>query len=116
MNESLCYIDPAKINFTTEGCHLNYSLFDSGFSSEDSAQELNQSSDFAMCELPMLASPSQVSEYTGIPTNTLASWRFEGSHLPFVKLGRLIRHRRQDVLNYIDGNVFYSTAEAKKAA
>lgn len=69
-----------------------------------------------MQELPMLSSPSQVSRYTGIPTNTLAFWRFEGSHLPFVKMGRLIRYRREDVLAFINNNVFSSTAEAKAAA
>lgn len=67
-------------------------------------------------ELPILSSPSQVSSYTGIPTNTLAFWRYEGSHIPFVKMGRLVRYRRQDVLNFVSGNVYNSTAEAKAAA
>lgn len=67
-------------------------------------------------ELPQLSSPIQVKNYTGIPTNTLAFWRYEGSHLPFVKMGRLIRYRRQDVLDFVSGNVFNSTAEAKAAA
>lgn len=66
-------------------------------------------------ELPMLATPAQVGSYTGIPINTLASWRFEGSHLPFVKMGRLVRYRRQDVLDFIQGSVYSSTAEAKAA-
>lgn len=66
--------------------------------------------------LPALSTPAQVEEYTGIPTNTLAFWRHEGSHLPFVKMGRLVRYRRQDVLNFVSGNVYKSTAEAKAAA
>lgn len=65
--------------------------------------------------IPQLATPAQVHEYTGIPTSTLAFWRYEGSHLPFVKMGRLIRYRRQDVLDFINGNVYNSTAEAKAA-
>lgn len=69
----------------------------------------------AIRDLPNLASPNQVSEYTGIPTNTLAFWRFEGTHLPFVKMGRLIRYRREDVLTFINENLFNSTAEAKAA-
>ena len=66
-------------------------------------------------KLPALATPSQVHTYTGIPTSTLAFWRYEGSHLPFVKMGRLIRYRRQDVLGFIQSNVYSSTAEAKAA-
>lgn len=66
-------------------------------------------------DLPQLSSPLQVKNYTGIPTSTLAFWRYEGSHLPFVKMGRLIRYRRQDVLDFVSGNVYSSTAEAKAA-
>lgn len=64
---------------------------------------------------PDLLTPQQVNEITGIPVSTLAFWRFEGSHLRFVKLGRLIRYRRQDVLDFINENVYDSTAEAKAA-
>ena len=63
-------------------------------------------------DLPPLATPLQVQNFIGVPVNTLAYWRFEGSHLPFVKMGRLIRYRRQDVLDFVENNVFNSTAEA----
>lgn len=66
-------------------------------------------------ELPQICSPAQVSHYTGIPVSTLAFWRFEGSHMPFIKLGRLIRYRKQDVLDFLNANVFSSTAQAKAA-
>ncbi|MFT9396463.1 MAG: hypothetical protein ABF545_00115 [Bifidobacterium psychraerophilum] len=64
-------------------------------------------------DLPSLATPLQVQNFIGVPVNTLAYWRFEGSHLPFVKMGRLIRYRRQDVLDFVESNVFSSTAEAR---
>lgn len=67
-------------------------------------------------ELPQLCTPLQVNNYTGIPTSTLAFWRCEGSHLPFVKMGRLVRYRRQDILDFVSGNVFNSTAETKVEA
>lgn len=66
-------------------------------------------------ELPLLSTPAQVTKFTGIPTATLAFWRFEGSHLLFVKMGRLIRYRRQDVLDFVNGNIYTSTTEAKVA-
>lgn len=66
-------------------------------------------------ELPQICSPAQVSKFTGVTTGTLAYWRFEGSHLPFIKLGRVVRYRRQDVLDFLEQNVFTSTAEAKAA-
>ena len=66
-------------------------------------------------DLPQICSPAQVSHYTGVPVATLAFWRFEGSHMPFIKLGRLIRYRKQDVLDFLNANVFTSTAEAKAA-
>lgn len=84
--------------------------------SDESQTTSFQNKNSAINDLPRLASPNQVSLYTGIPTNTLAFWRFEGSHLPFVKMGRLIRYRREDVLSFINNNVFSSTAEAKAAA
>jgi hypothetical protein len=66
-------------------------------------------------ELPLNASPKQVEAYTGVPSATLAFWRYEGTHLPFIKLGRLIRYRRQDVLDFVENNVYSSTTEAKAA-
>jgi hypothetical protein len=65
--------------------------------------------------LPPLPTPLQVSDISGIPVSTLAYWRFEGTHLKFVKLGRSVRYRRQDVIDFINGNVYTTTAEAKAA-
>lgn len=64
----------------------------------------------------LLMKPSEVSEVTGKPETTLTSERFEGKGLPFVKMGRSVRYRKQDVLDYINANTFRSTAEAKAAA
>jgi hypothetical protein len=70
---------------------------------------------YTLDSLPSLSSPGMVCQATGIPVSTLAYWRFEGSHLPFVKMGRLVRYRKQDVLDFVNGNVYTSTAEAKAA-
>lgn len=66
-------------------------------------------------ELPLLASPQQVSDLTGVPVSTLAYWRFEGTHLPFCKLGRLVRYRREDVRDFINDNLYSTTSQAKAA-
>lgn len=63
----------------------------------------------------VLMKPYEVSEVIGKPESTLTSERFEGRGLPFVKCGRLVRYRKQDVLDYINRNTFVSTAEAKAA-
>jgi len=37
---------------------------------------------------------------------TLATWRVKGRpHLPFVRVGRCIRYRRQDIAAFIDGHL-----------
>jgi hypothetical protein len=63
----------------------------------------------------VLMKPYEVSEVIGKPESTLTSERFEGRGLPFVKCGRLVRYRKQDVVDYINMNTFVSTAEAKAA-
>lgn len=45
-----------------------------------------------------LLSPIEVSEYIGVPVTTLAVWRCTGRvRLPFVKVGRGVRYRREDI-------------------
>ena len=63
----------------------------------------------------VLMKPIDVSKVTGKPTSTLTCERFEGRGIPFVKLGRSVRYRKQDVIDYINSNTFTSTAEAKAA-
>ena len=45
------------------------------------------------------ATEQQVSEHTGIPVETLRSWRRNGiaKVLPFSKVGRLVRYNIEDV-------------------
>lgn len=52
--------------------------------------------------LEPLLTPKQVSEYIGVPVNTLAIWRCTGRvNLPYVKIGRAVRYRREDVERFI---------------
>ena len=62
-----------------------------------------------------LNSPKTVSAVTGIPVHTLNDWRCKGKHLKFVKVGRAVYYRRDDVLDLLQSQVFSSTSEARKA-
>ncbi|WP_135080054.1 helix-turn-helix domain-containing protein [Terasakiella sp. SH-1] len=56
--------------------------------------------------------PSEAAYLRGQSVNTLANERVKSGGCPFVKLGRSIRYRRADVLQWIANNSFSSTSEA----
>ncbi len=69
--------------------------------------------DDPLAGFPPLMTPKQVAA-AGIKTvNTLMSDRYQGVGLPFIKVGRSIRYRKSDVVNYIEAHVFNSTREAR---
>ena len=45
---------------------------------------------------------SQVSGITGLSVQTLRNWRFLGKGIPYVKAGRSVRYKYQDVISYMD--------------
>lgn len=49
--------------------------------------------------------PEQVAEVLGVPTGTLANWRYQRRGPAFVKVGRHVRYRRHDVDAWIDRHV-----------
>ncbi|GAB3718779.1 helix-turn-helix transcriptional regulator [Nocardiopsis nanhaiensis] len=51
-----------------------------------------------------LLGASQLSEYTGIPVQTLANWRWRGEGPPWFKLGRHVRYRIAEVEKWLDDN------------
>lgn len=63
---------------------------------------------------PDLLTPRQTCEMTGIPASTLATARSEGRGFPFVKIGKTVRYRKADILDYINRHTFRSTAEAQQ--
>jgi predicted DNA-binding transcriptional regulator AlpA len=46
-----------------------------------------------------------VSLMLGVPRATLANWRSARKGPPFVKVGRHVRYRREDVVRWVDGQV-----------
>jgi excisionase family DNA binding protein len=49
-----------------------------------------------------LLTPEEVSDLTGLSVETLAQWRSQKKHFPFIKLGRLVRYDREDVDRYFE--------------
>ena len=52
-------------------------------------------------DLPPILTPTQVSEVLGIARETLNVWRTRGRGPKYIKVGRLVRYKAEDVLNFI---------------
>lgn len=57
-----------------------------------------------------LMTASDLSDYLGVPTGTLANWRYQGRGPAFVRLGRHVRYRADDVFDWISGQVSDATS------
>lgn len=63
----------------------------------------------------MLLTQKEVKEITGLADSTLEQWRIKGKGPKFVRLGRLVRYRLSDLLDYLSTlKGFSSTTEADK--
>jgi len=50
-----------------------------------------------------LWTPRRAAQALGVSLRTLATWRSTGRHdLPFLKVGRLVRYREQDVARWLE--------------
>ncbi len=56
----------------------------------------------AAAALPPLGSPTAVSAYLDVPVGTLTQWRYRGLGPKFLKVGRHVRYRREDVLAWLE--------------
>lgn len=45
---------------------------------------------------------TQVAELTGIALSTLRNRRFENKGIPYYRIGRSIRYKKEDVLDFIE--------------
>ena len=53
-------------------------------------------------QTPHLMTPVEVAEYLGVSKETLNVWRCTKRYnLPYVKTGRLVRYRVEDVANFV---------------
>lgn len=62
--------------------------------------------------IPELLTAAQVGELTHMKSSSLAQMRYKGTGPKFVKLGNRVLYRRQDVTDWINGNVHSITGEA----
>ncbi|MCA3746067.1 MAG: helix-turn-helix domain-containing protein [Phenylobacterium sp.] len=59
----------------------------------------------------LLSTPT-VAEITGLSQVTLRRWRTTGGGPQFVRLGRAVRYRSDDVNAFVEARTFRSTSEA----
>ena len=59
-----------------------------------------------------LMTTSAVAEWTGLSEVTLRRWRTEGKGPSFVRLGRAVRYRREDIAAFVELRTYKSTSEA----
>lgn len=61
-----------------------------------------------MENLPPLMTTAEVAEYLKASKASLDQDRYLKRGLPYVRIGRRVRYRREDVLNYLSANSFGS--------
>lgn len=54
--------------------------------------------------LPALMTTAEVAQFIRASRQSLDQDRYLGRGLPYVRIGRKIRYRREDILNYLDAN------------
>ena len=53
----------------------------------------------------------EAAQYLGLAVSTLNKWRCHGGGPEFLKLGRAVRYRRDDLDRFLEARMFCSTAE-----
>jgi excisionase family DNA binding protein len=56
-----------------------------------------------------------VAEWTGLSQVTLRRWRIAGEGPRFVRLGRAVRYRREDIADFVERRTYSSTTQADVA-
>ena len=63
---------------------------------------------------PVLLTEDEAAQLLKIQPATLATWRVKGRpNLPFVRVGRCVRYRRQDILAFIEGHLASHTGQGR---
>ena len=57
-------------------------------------------------DLPVLMTTAEVAAFIRASKQSLDQDRYLGRGLPYVRIGRKIRYRREEVLKYLDANTF----------
>jgi len=59
-----------------------------------------------------LLTTEQAAGFLNRPARTLEDWRYTGGGPPYVKMGRAVRYRASDLLEWVDDRVVQSTTES----
>jgi predicted DNA-binding transcriptional regulator AlpA len=64
-------------------------------------------------KVEQLLDTNEVSKILGLSCKSLANSRYKGCGLkiPYIKIGKLVRYKRSDIENYIEGHRFYHTGQ-----
>ena len=54
--------------------------------------------------MPRLMKQGEVADYLGVSTQFLERDRWQGATIPFIKIGRGVRYRAEDVSQYVERN------------
>ena len=55
--------------------------------------------------LEALLNPTEVSHYLGVPIGTLANWRYQGCGPAFLRVGRHVRYRSEDLTAWVEAQL-----------
>ena len=64
----------------------------------------SQEEDTMQSNQPQYLTEKSVSNMTGIALSTLRNMRFEGRGISYCKIGRSVRYKLQDVINYMESH------------
>jgi len=56
--------------------------------------------------------PKEVSEKYGFSVSTLAKWRMKNSNLNYSKIGKYIKYKRSDIIEFIESHTIQSVKVA----
>ena len=48
--------------------------------------------------------PHEVNQEFGFSVSTLAKWRMSNKHLAFSKIGKYIKYKRSDIVDFLEAN------------
>ncbi len=58
-----------------------------------------------LATVPVLWAQQETADYLGVSEKTLERWRWGGEGPAYVKAGRRVRYRAQDVASYVERNL-----------
>ncbi len=66
-------------------------------------------------KLYRLLNRKEAAEILGVKEETLAAWKCtQRYHIPVVKVGRLVRYRYSDLLDFIESRTVYKASDLKR--